>query len=1093
MKIFLKTKLKWVFLGLFLLFPILAVPSVKAAVVPGVIYHSVGSFSSDTPCGTIIIIKTDLPTTTYIDGNVIGGMQTGETETSTYLWQKNPPPANHQVQAIYLAPDAPKKDVVKNFDTKFTCIPKGGSWNGDNDSLPKTTLDIKVNAGTMTVSTVDANQKASQCTITLSGKVNGQKLDFTWKVTGTRKPEEKVYLTYYHIKSYLNPGESPGQVFSVEMTASPYSIDKPNQDTAYRAVVRNAANTSDLCVSSYTNYSSSLDAFTDSSTKTNVCENFGPTTGGSAESGTGTSTYANPNCSGSNEESSIRQGLEADKCDAVGCWAITTWKVVLGLANIGLVIILIFIAIVNILRIQYDTYAIKKMLPILIIGIILANFSLLIIRMFVDFANILTSLFTHNCTPGEFASNLISAANVGGGSTQTAFAGTGGMGLGTLLLWFIFALFVMIAFLILGFLFYIRYAVVLVCAIVAPLAFVAMAFPPTQGFFKQWWGWLTKFIFMKPISFFLLYLAGEILIAGTKSQSGLTHITLWVVVAFLVYLSIIIPFKLGGAIMGAWGGAGKKAAGWLGNRADYGMAKYLKWSPKSAYQAYKMGSEEQRERAYALATGKQRDVWTKALSLGRRKSDYYKQAERALGMKTIKSEVGDLDLKSREGLAEAFMKLHSRGDKQALQILLEEAAQDYMVADIMEELSPEVKVKLGYGRDESISTDYDSQLDFLGRVIGKSNFEGMNRVEEAFIKSGLATGKRHPLNDAKTGYEQADLEKQRVMAVKRFQSPDPIKAIRNFRIDSLIGKNGELTDLGRRFLETDGLTAAHIDLIRQGRARQSTYQKAIDPKNERFWRDLEGFEQGRNLKRAITRAGFAPGTQPNTVNVPDQTGPVNVSQLTAAQATPQVKAQLAQRMSRMSLDQLNILGGNISANASLRDLTPLVNSITRLRQATERAGQLSSLSRQEADSSMQDIGQSIADELGSAMKVQLNPAQLVADTISKANLLDPNKLKNIIQEKISQSNTTIISPGGQNVSASQLVNIYQNAQTRSRGDETKTKVEFSGKLDELGASERDKHEAWKIIDAYEAKAPPKEERTQRESELDFEQLWEEEG
>lgn len=295
----------------------------------------------------------------------------------------------------------------------------------------------------------------------------------------------------------------------------------------------------------------------------------------------GPSTYSNPVCTGTNEESPIRQALLTKECDAVGCWAITSWKVVLALANLGLVVILIFIAIVNILRIQYDTYAIKKALPVLIIGIILANFSLLIVRMFVDFANILTNLFTHGCTPGEFAANMITATDVGGPKAAEAFAGTGGMGIGTLLIWFLFALFVMVAFLILGFLFYIRYAVVIILAIVAPLAFVAMAFPPTQGFFKQWWGWLMKFIFMKPISFFLLYLAGKILEAGTGSQSGMTHLTLWFIVAFLVYLALIIPFKLGGAVMGAWGGVGKWATGtgkggwarkpveeWWGRRKD---------------------------------------------------------------------------------------------------------------------------------------------------------------------------------------------------------------------------------------------------------------------------------------------------------------------------------------------------------------------------------------------------------------------------------------------------------------------------------------------------------------------------------------------
>ena len=256
------------------------------------------------------------------------------------------------------------------------------------------------------------------------------------------------------------------------------------------------------------------------------------------------------------EESAIRQALLTDKCGS-NCWAITSWKSVLALANIGLVIILIFLAAVNILRIQYDTYAIKKALPILIVGIILANFSLLIVRMLVDFANVVTSFFTSGQSAGEFAGCLINPSCASGAAINVSTNPGFGNSLWSLIIWLIFALYVMVAFVILGFLFWIRYAVVLILAIVAPLAFVSMAFPPTQGFFKQWWGWLSKFIFMKPIVFLLLWIASQII----KAPAAGNHITAWLIVATIIYLAIIIPFKLGGWVMGAWGGVGKWATG----------------------------------------------------------------------------------------------------------------------------------------------------------------------------------------------------------------------------------------------------------------------------------------------------------------------------------------------------------------------------------------------------------------------------------------------------------------------------------------------------------------------------------------------------
>ena len=288
-------------------------------------------------------------------------------------------------------------------------------------------------------------------------------------------------------------------------------------------------------------------------------------------------------------------------------WVITSWKVVLGLANLALVAILVFLAAVNVLNISYDTYAIKKVLPILIIGVLLADFSLLIIRMLLDFSNILTVLFTNpdkipgGQTPAEFAKNLISCAHNAMGTSSSSSADLNckpmefgaAKGLGVLFIWFLFSLLLMVAFFILGFLFYIRYAVIITCAIAAPLAFIAMAFPPTQGFFKQWWGWLTKFIFMKPIAFFFLWLAWQI-----KGTGVMGSITGWMILAFLVIVAVIIPFKLGGSVMAGWSKAGQwltgtKAGGYIRKpidnfiqskkdawkeRANLGAEKYLKYA-----------------------------------------------------------------------------------------------------------------------------------------------------------------------------------------------------------------------------------------------------------------------------------------------------------------------------------------------------------------------------------------------------------------------------------------------------------------------------------------------------------------------------------
>lgn len=258
-------------------------------------------------------------------------------------------------------------------------------------------------------------------------------------------------------------------------------------------------------------------------------------------------------------------------------WVISIWKFVLVLTDLFLVVILLFLGITTILHIPNDSYAIKKMLPLLIVGVILANFSLLIMRMLIDAANVLTNSFMGGVEPGDMVSSLIKSITITDKNPGFFEAWTN---VGILLVGTIFAVFAMAAFLILGIMFYIRYAAIVLLAIAAPLAFISMAFPPTQSLFKLWWSWTTKFVFMKPIAFFLLMIALKV--KDTKIASATdpaattgatTSLTGWMIIIALVYMAILVPWKLGGAVMAMWGGAmgsifGTKKGGYLRKPVD---------------------------------------------------------------------------------------------------------------------------------------------------------------------------------------------------------------------------------------------------------------------------------------------------------------------------------------------------------------------------------------------------------------------------------------------------------------------------------------------------------------------------------------------
>lgn len=65
------------------------------------------------------------------------------------------------------------------------------------------------------------------------------------------------------------------------------------------------------------------------------------------------------------------------------------WQMSMYIVNILVVFILIFIAFANALRINIETYEIKKTLPSFVISIILANLSFLIVKFLLDFSDIL--------------------------------------------------------------------------------------------------------------------------------------------------------------------------------------------------------------------------------------------------------------------------------------------------------------------------------------------------------------------------------------------------------------------------------------------------------------------------------------------------------------------------------------------------------------------------------------------------------------------------------------------------------------------------------------------------------------------------------
>lgn len=232
------------------------------------------------------------------------------------------------------------------------------------------------------------------------------------------------------------------------------------------------------------------------------------------------------------------------------------WNIMRGLANAFVAVILFFFAFVNIAHIEYDTYQLKKSLPKLILGIIMANFSMVICRLMLSIANVITVTFVQDT--GELARGIMTAVCFkpdGTGFAQGFMSNGGGI-----LVAVVFGLFIVIGIFVVAFLVWIRRTVIYLLAAVSPIAFVMLAFPPTESYFKSWWDWEIKWTFMGSISIFLIWLASQIG-AGqcptpAPAEGGFQISNLLAVVGLLI-LAGIVPFKLGGAVTNAWAGAAK--------------------------------------------------------------------------------------------------------------------------------------------------------------------------------------------------------------------------------------------------------------------------------------------------------------------------------------------------------------------------------------------------------------------------------------------------------------------------------------------------------------------------------------------------------
>lgn len=248
-------------------------------------------------------------------------------------------------------------------------------------------------------------------------------------------------------------------------------------------------------------------------------------------------------------------------------WIFSLWSFSINLINIALIIILIYIGVINILHLNYDTYQIKKIIFPLIIAILLANFSMFVCRAIIEFSSVISNTLLSNYD--QVIEGIKSGLGIELSDAGEWMAYLSGWQLTIAIatqffitiLGVIVALIVFLANLLLAVVLYLRVYIIFILVGISPLAFISMAIPATQKYFNQWWTWFLRFVFMGPLIALIMKVAS--IMGNANSQSILGRIVVFLAIVALMVVSFMVPWILGGSIMAKLSGYANKASDYI--------------------------------------------------------------------------------------------------------------------------------------------------------------------------------------------------------------------------------------------------------------------------------------------------------------------------------------------------------------------------------------------------------------------------------------------------------------------------------------------------------------------------------------------------
>ncbi len=189
---------------------------------------------------------------------------------------------------------------------------------------------------------------------------------------------------------------------------------------------------------------------------------------------------------------------------------ITGWKLIRDICNIFFSLIFIVIALANVLKIE--AYSWKTLLPKFFLMAILINFSRTICGVFTDFATVVTATFG-SAFPGSFMRGVIGMVGLPVATdlftpptSQPAPEATNSVILAAATL-VVMALAFCVIIVVLTVTIIFSIIMIWFLVVIAPLAYLTRILPSTSKYSGQWWEMFGRYVIVRPLVVFFLWLA----------------------------------------------------------------------------------------------------------------------------------------------------------------------------------------------------------------------------------------------------------------------------------------------------------------------------------------------------------------------------------------------------------------------------------------------------------------------------------------------------------------------------------------------------------------------------------------------------------